>query len=201
MCGENNPAKRPDVRKKISEGTKGKNTGDSNPMRRAENKEKMSILMRGTNNPMFGKHPSEEAKRKMSEFQRSKPPDSIETREKKSAALKGIPKSADHKRKLSEANIKNANSDGYINSFYGKKHKKETKEKLSEFATKRFANKENCTNWQGGISYEPYDINFNDKLKNKIRNRDNNTCQNPHCNKSIKAGDVHHINYIKLDCM
>ena len=46
MIGENNIAKRPDVKIKLSE---------NNPMKQQENKDKMSIIMSGPNNPMFGK--------------------------------------------------------------------------------------------------------------------------------------------------
>lgn len=55
-------------------------------------------------------------------------------------------------------------------------------------------------NWQGGISYEPYDPNFNRKFKNSIRKRDNQICMlcNIHREKLNRALDVHHVNYDKL---
>ena len=58
----------------------------------------------------------------------------------------------------------------------------------------------NNGNWQGGISFELYSIEFNNKLKRKIRKRDNNICQL--CNKR-KYGEelaVHHIDYNKKNC-
>ena len=58
---------------------------------------------------------------------------------------------------------------------------------------------ENANNWQGGISSLPYPFDFNEKLKNLIRERDNYTCQL--CGKTEKEEDkklsVHHIDYIK----
>jgi len=36
---------------------------------------------------------------------------------------------------------------------------------------------ENSSQWKGGISFEPYPLDFNGKLKRFIRERDNYTCQ------------------------
>lgn len=58
---------------------------------------------------------------------------------------------------------------------------------------------EKNSNWQGGISKFPYPFDFNEKLKEFIRKRDDNTCQL--CGKLQEEGgrklDVHHIDYIK----
>lgn len=60
----------------------------------------------------------------------------------------------------------------------------------------------NHHNWQGGKSFEPYSIKFNENLKELIRERDNRVCQL--CDKSEKENgrklSVHHINRIKKDC-
>lgn len=60
-------------------------------------------------------------------------------------------------------------------------------------------NGENCQCWRGGISFEDYDIGFNLRLKEFIRNRDNRKCQ--HCGRDEKLFDyrlvVHHIDYDK----
>lgn len=61
-------------------------------------------------------------------------------------------------------------------------------------------------NWLGGIQNLPYAFEFNDKLKFKIRKRDNFKCQN--CNMTEKEHKkiigyslcIHHINYNKLNC-
>ncbi len=53
--------------------------------------------------------------------------------------------------------------------------------------------------WQGGKSFEPYGIEFNDKLKRYIRNRDGNKCMEcmmPQAESKIKL-PVHHIDYDK----
>ena len=74
--------------------------------------------------------------------------------------------------------------------------------------TKRFSNKENHPSWRGGISFEPYSIEFNKELKEQIRKRDQYRCQQCHRHQSelyrnTKAGvrkvrlDVHHIDYCK----
>ena len=65
--------------------------------------------------------------------------------------------------------------------------------------------------WNGGLSFEPYTPEFNRILKEKIRKRDNHTCQK--CNEkqdglyfNAKRGkvlyklNVHHIDYDKNNC-
>jgi len=57
-------------------------------------------------------------------------------------------------------------------------------------------------NWKGGSSFEPYSSDFNEALKEKIRNRDNRTCQlcgikEEELNRKL---DVHHIDYDKKNC-
>jgi len=77
----------------------------------------------------------------------------------------------------------------------GKKLSKEHKEKLSKMWSK-----EKCYFWKGGISFEPYSINWNESLRRSIRERDKYICQL--CNKSQgdKTHSVHHIDYDKQNC-
>jgi len=56
---------------------------------------------------------------------------------------------------------------------------------------------ENASNWQGGISFEPYGIEFNKELKLFIRQRDNYTCQFCGVGEDGKIFDSHHIDYDK----
>ena len=51
--------------------------------------------------------------------------------------------------------------------------------------------------WKGGLSFEPYSSEFNKKLKNKIKIRDNHICQVCFEKKNILV--VHHIDYNKLN--
>jgi len=55
------------------------------------------------------------------------------------------------------------------------------------------------SNWQGGKSFEPYGLEFNNKLKDKIRKRDNYTCQlSEKTEKELgEKLSVHHIDYDK----
>ncbi len=54
------------------------------------------------------------------------------------------------------------------------------------------------SNWQGGISFEPYGIEFNKPLKQFIKNRDFNVCQTPSCkNEKNYRLEIHHIDYDK----
>ena len=54
-------------------------------------------------------------------------------------------------------------------------------------------------NWRGGISFEPYGIEFNNKLREQIRKRDRYRCQQcfRHQNESSRRLDIHHIDFNK----
>ena len=59
-----------------------------------------------------------------------------------------------------------------------------------------------ASNWQGGISFEPYPPSFNQQLKDRIRVRDNFICQKCgvpelECDRRL---DIHHIDYDKNNC-
>lgn len=58
---------------------------------------------------------------------------------------------------------------------------------------------EKHSNWLGGISWEPYGMAFNEELKEKIRQRDNYTCQVVGCEErqNGRKFPVHHIRYDK----
>jgi len=74
----------------------------------------------------------------------------------------------------------------------GKHHSDKTKRKLS-----RLNRKEKHPRWLGGISDEGYPVEFNQQLKDKIKKRDNYTCQ--YCGNRKKLV-VHHVDYDKKNC-
>ena len=51
--------------------------------------------------------------------------------------------------------------------------------------------------WRDGLSFEPYAPEFNDKLKEQIRKRDNYTCQVCHAPENGVKLHQHHIDYNK----
>ena len=57
-------------------------------------------------------------------------------------------------------------------------------------------------NYIHGKSKEPYSIEFSNELKEKIRQRDNYTCQLCRCHEveCSQKLDIHHINYNKQNC-
>jgi len=55
---------------------------------------------------------------------------------------------------------------------------------------------ENSFYWKGGISFEPYSVDWTETLRRSIRERDNYTCQL--C--SQYGNMVHHIDYDKHNC-
>jgi len=62
-----------------------------------------------------------------------------------------------------------------------------------------FKEGEHNKNWQGGISFKPYNKLFNNKFKRLIRKRDNQVCMicGVHREKLNRALAIHHINYDK----
>ncbi len=117
-------------------------------------------------------------------------------------------KTENHKESLKLAWIKRKEK-GFKYPMLGKKHTEETKAKMSKSRVgfipwnkgKKIPERSgsNCHLWKGGISFEPYTLEFNEDLKEVIRNRDRRKCQI--CEKTElenkKKLDVHHIDYDK----
>ena len=68
----------------------------------------------------------------------------------------------------------------------------------TEFKKRQFALDKHF-NWQGGKSFEPYDIKFNERLKEYIRKKYFYRCQQcfRHQDESRRKLDIHHIDYNK----
>lgn len=101
---------------------------------------------------------------------------------------------------LSEKHIKNlsishlGNKTGFQKGHkinFGKKYSTERRKKISD---SKIGEKNPC--WRGGISYEPYTIDWNETLKRSIRERDHYVCQICFKNGWV----VHHIDYDKKNC-
>ena len=151
-------------------------------------------------------------------------PKSEEHRQKISKGNKGKNKSEEHKQKLKEnhadykgvnnpmygkkqteetrqkireTHLKNGKNKGVNNPMYGKHHTEETKGKIRMGREGRYIGIF-ASNWNGGISFEKYGIDFTEELKQQILERDNYTCQNPNCEiENPKGLDCHHIDYNK----
>lgn len=108
---------------------------------------------------------------------------SPEMRAKLSAACKGVPKPArtdEHKRNLSK-------------SCKGVPKPKSLEHRRN--LSKAFRGAANA-NWNGGSSLKGYSGEFNEGLRQRIRERDNYICQK--CG-AIDSRDVHHVNRNKSD--
>lgn len=130
---------------------------------------------------MKGKKHSEETLKKISE-----------TGKGRIGYWSGKKRSEETRKKVSES--QKGKRIGEKNPFYGKKHTEETRKKISE-AIKG----EKSYFWQGGKSFEPYGLEFNNDLKEVIRNRDRRKCQL--CNiTELDYGEllsIHHMDYDK----
>lgn len=178
-----------ETRRKISLSNKGRIVSK-------ETRRKISLSSKGKIPWMKGKHHTLEAKRKMSQANLDNPRRYWlgkhlykETREKISNKLKGNSPSEEIRKKVSYA-LKNLSN------------RLEVNEKLR----KSFTGNKN-PQWIDGRSYEPYSLDFNNVLRNKIKKRDNYCCQL--CGTEIKESRrikinpnkiwllVHHINHSK----
>jgi hypothetical protein len=54
-------------------------------------------------------------------------------------------------------------------------------------------------NWRGGLSFEPYPVTWNHKLREMIRERDGRTCQACGEKENGTRLAVHHIDYDKAN--
>jgi len=152
-------------------------------------------------------------------WRRGRKPLTEEHRKNVSKSLKDKPKSEEHRKKLSEnhadfsgENHWNFGKVGYWknkkNPDQSEKMKQRTGEKNPNYGKDPWNKGKKCPessgpnhwNWQGGISLEPYCIEFVKDFKEEIKERDNYQCQNPECRENSKKLCVHHINYIKKDC-
>ncbi len=133
-----------------------------------------------------GRKTSDETKRKISESEKGKKI-SKETRKKISESGKGRKHSKETRRLMSQNRKKEKNH------FFNKTH------------TKKWKKEQSLRKGGSGIPYEntEYGSEFNNELKEKIRKRDNYTCQNCNtieeehlivCNRVL---EVHHIDYNK----
>lgn len=102
-----------------------------------------------------------------------------EHKNKISKAHKGKIKSDEHRRNLAKAQT-------------GKRYSKESKDKMS-FAKKG----EKSSLWRGGVTNNPYSVDWTRTLKRSIRERDKYVCQL--CGKEPSIS-VHHIDYDKQNC-
>lgn len=151
-----------------------------------EIKRKMSEAQRGERNHFFGKKHTEETKQKIGIASKNRTI-TEETRKKLSVALKGRP--SPHK---------------------GHHHTEEARKKISEGNRGKIVtwgdrislatSGENHFNWKGGVSFVPYCPKFNNKLKERIRERDNRTCQLCNTKENGQKLSVHHFHYDKENC-
>jgi len=70
----------------------------------------------------------------------------------------------------------------------------ETRKKMGESRMR-----ERNPNWNGGTSFIPYGQEFNDKLKEEIRKRDDYQCQFCGIKQNGKNFPIHHVDYNKKD--
>ncbi len=153
--------------------------------RTEETKRKMSKAHKGLDNHQRGKKHTKESKVKMSLANKGKVI-SKETKKKLSKAGKGNKRALGNKHSA-EAKRKIGSASKGRNPALGKRWKLPEEKKRKG---------EKHPAWQGGISFEPYSVDWTETLKKAIRERDKYTCKI--C--GLYGNHVHHIDYDKKNC-
>jgi len=173
-----------EAKRKISEALKGRVFSE-------EHKKNLGLANIGKHPNLNYKH-TEEAKRKISEA-------------KKGCVGywegKHLPEEA--RRKIGEANRKRKGKqtpwNKGITGYKTKPCSEEQRKILSDIHIGMHAGDKN-PNWNGGTSFDPYCSKFNDKLRARIRDRDNHTCQLCGTKENGRRLSVHHVHYDKPNC-
>ena len=143
---------------------------------------------KGENHPMFGKQHNEKSKMKQSESHKG-----IQTWNKNlTNELDDRVKNNSEKRKGKKRTEKQKQNISEASKLKNRKITKEHRRILSE----RFKG-ENNPNWNNGVSFEPYGIDFNKELKEFIKQRDNYACQCLDCEYLSDKLSIHHIDFNK----
>jgi hypothetical protein len=117
-----------------------------------------------------GKRRSEETKKRISIGQTGRKL-SDETKNKLSVAHKGKKHTEEHKQKIKNSCIETFKEEKY------RKKRRETMFRLWKEGTfNGMFTLDKNPRWRGGVSYEPYGLEFNKKLKELIKERDNYCC-------------------------
>ena len=170
---------------------------------------------RGENHskPMLGKYHTEAAKQRMSKT-KSGENNPMFGRTGEDAPMYGIHHTKEVKQELSIINSGENNpmfgKTGENCPSYGRHPSDETRQKISDNhwdnsgENHPFYGKtgDKASNWQDGISFEPYCIKFNKEFKDRVRHYFNGCCYVCGIGQSElgRKLDVHHVNYDKMVC-
>lgn len=157
--------------------------------RTKEHNIKIGLANIGKHHKLNYKH-TEEAKQKIREFARGR-----------KRAL-GYKHTDEAKRKIIESNKRRKGETPWNKGITGYKTRpcnEETRKRISESHIGIHAGNKN-PNWNGGTSFEPYCTRFNEELKERIRERDNHTCQLCDAKENGRKLSVHHVHYDKPNC-
>lgn len=195
MEGSGNPAKRDEVRTILSKQV----SGDSNPAKRSDVREKISTALSGRTLSDETKHKISQAKKKWHEHNQN-PAKRKKVREKIREAKKGEEWSQQQKKEQSKRIQEwHRNNEHYWNDKISESLKEYYEDNEHHF---KGVTGEDHHSWRGGSSFEPYPSEFNESLKEEIRERDNRECQMCGRDEEEHRGRlcVHHIDGNKGNC-
>lgn len=144
----------------------------------------------------LGKKKSEETKRKLSIAGTGR----ILTEDSKQKIRLSMLGEGNHQRgKSLTSEWKKHLSENSSHYYLGKHLSEEARKKISISRTGNWGGDKNPA-WLGGISFEPYSLDWTQTLKRSIRERDKYTCQICGSFQTDKEFCVHHIDYNKKNC-
>lgn len=116
----------------------------------------------------------------------------------KNAWNKGLPFSLEVRKKMSLSKI-GVKRPPFTEETKRKMSVSQRKRTMPEYVKLKISGEKSHL-WNGGTSYEDYAIEWTNRLKLSIRERDNFTCQVCGKIEEERSHDVHHIDYNKKNC-
>jgi len=173
--------KNPEYRKMMSDAHRGKKLSE-------ETKHKMSLAHKGKKMSEATKEKLRKPKRGNTNLSKGKTHEQIYGKEQSIILRKNL----SDKKKGIPSNIISPIKDKTYDEFYGVEKSNIIKKLISRPGPL-------SAMWRGGISFEPYNLDWTNSLKHSIRKRDNFLCQLCSKHKNRKLA-VHHIDYDKKNC-
>ena len=212
MVGDKNPMKSDENKKKISESKIGERNHFFGKSLSLETKRKISQSVSGEKNGFFGRKHTEESKKKISDGKmgqsgywrgKNRPPETCkkisESNKGRKTWNKGLTWDQISEFPHPSTDREPWNKGDVLPDWVKKKIREGTIRSYEDPEVRKKHQGENHPFWLGGISFEPYSPEFNNRLKLEIRQRDEFTCQV--CNKTEdelgQVLSVHHIDYNK----
>jgi len=183
--GRKRPPMTVEHKRNIGKSLVGKNKGKKKPSRSKEHSKNLSKALKGKKKAPF----TEKHKKHLSEAKKG-----IEFSEEHKVKLRKSAKMKPSMTEKTKEKLRKVLKGKTYEEIYNDKAQEEKEKRSRSMLGKNSGPKSGA--WRGGISFEPYSLDWTETLRRSIRERDNYICQL--C--SQYGNVVHHIDYNKKNC-